>query len=123
MENLWEISNHDAKGDVVGWTDVWWCSLGLGQQMGVYKLVRRVGQGGVFLAERTDGEFLQQVAIKLVPPGSDSNEVLSRFRTERQTLAGLDHPNIVKLLDGGSTPGGLPYLVMDSAEGSAIDQG
>ncbi len=96
-----------------------------GRQLGVYQLVRRVGQGGmaaVFLAERNDGEFRQQVAIKLVSPGSDTDEVLSRFRTERQTLAGLDHPNIVKLLDGGSTPEGLPYLVMDYVEGSAIDR-
>jgi serine/threonine protein kinase len=94
----------------------------IGRQMGVYQLVRRVGQGGmaaVFLAERTDGEFRQQVAIKLVSPGTDSIEVLSRFRTERQTLVGLDHPNIGKLLDGGSTPEGLPYLVMDYVEGIA----
>jgi len=96
-----------------------------GRQLGVYKLVKRVGQGGmaaVYLAVRADGEFRQQVAIKLIRPGLDSDEVLSRFRNERQTLAGLDHPNIVKLLDGGSTPEALPYLVMDYVEGSPIDQ-
>jgi len=76
----------------------------------------------VYLAERADGEFRQQVAIKLIRPGLDSDEVLRRFRNERQTLAGLDHPNIVKLLDGGSTPEGLPYLAMDYVEGSPIDQ-
>ncbi len=96
-----------------------------GRQLGVYKLVRRVGQGGmaaVYLAVRADGEFRQQVAIKLIRSGLDSGEVLRRFRNERQTLAGLDHPNIVKLLDGGSTPEGLPYLVMDYVEGSPIDE-
>jgi serine/threonine protein kinase len=67
----------------------------------------------VYLAVRADGEFRQQVAIKLIRPGLDSGEVLRRFRNERQTLAALDHPNVVKLLDGGSTPEGLPYLVMD----------
>jgi serine/threonine protein kinase/Tfp pilus assembly protein PilF len=96
-----------------------------GRHLGVYELKRRVGQGGmaaVFLAVRADGEYRQQVAIKLVLPGLEKDEILSRFRKERQTLAGLDHPNIVKLLDGGSTPEGLPYLVMDYVEGSPIDK-
>ena len=96
-----------------------------GRRFGAYQLVRRVGEGGmavVFLAVRADGEFRQQVTIKLVRPGLDSGEVLARFRNERQTLAGLDHPNIVKLLDGGSTQEGLPYLVMDYVEGSPIDE-
>ena len=69
-----------------------------------------------------DRAHRQQVAIKLVRAGLDSDEVLSRFRNERQTLAGLDHPNIVKLLDGGSSPEGTPYLVMDYVEGSPIDE-
>jgi serine/threonine protein kinase len=97
----------------------------VGRRLGVYKLMRRVGQGGmagVYLAVRTDGEFRQQVAIKLVRAGLDSNEVLSRFRNERQTLSGLDHPNIVKLLDGGSTAERTPYLVMDYVEGTPIDE-
>jgi eukaryotic-like serine/threonine-protein kinase len=96
----------------------------VGRRLGAYKLTRRVGQGGmaaVYQAVRADGEFQQQVAIKLVQPGLDSEEVLKRFRNERQTLAGLDHPNIVKLLDGGSAPDGAPYLVMDYVEGSPID--
>jgi serine/threonine protein kinase/tetratricopeptide (TPR) repeat protein len=97
----------------------------IGRHLGVYELRRRVGQGGmaaVFLAVRADGEYRQQVAIKLVLPGLEKDEVLSRFRKERQTLAGLDHPNIVKLLDGGSTPEGLPYLAMDYVEGTSIDK-
>ena len=96
----------------------------IGRHLGAYRLERRVGQGGmaaVFLAARADGEFRHQVAIKLVLPGSERDEILERFRKERQTLAGLDHPNIVKLLDGGSTPEGLPYLVMDYVEGSPLD--
>jgi serine/threonine protein kinase len=96
-----------------------------GRHLGVYELRRRVGQGGmaaVFLAVRADGEYRQQVAIKLVLPGLEKDKILSRFRKERQTLAGLDHPNIVKLLDGGSTAEGLPYLVMDYVEGSPIDK-
>src|ERR1700676_378826 len=97
----------------------------VGRQLGAYKLVRRVGQGGmaaVFLAVRADDEYRKQVAVKLVQPGLDSRDLLNRFRNERQTLAGLDHPNIVKLLDGGSTSEGLPFLVMDYVEGSPIDE-
>ena len=97
----------------------------VGRQLGAYKIVRRIGQGGmaaVFLAVRADDEYRKQVAIKLVPPGLDSATCSSRFRNERQTLAGLDHPNIVKLLDGGSTPEGVPFLVMDYVEGSLIDE-
>ena len=97
----------------------------VGRQLGAYKLMRRVGQGGmaaVFLAARADDEYHKQVAVKLVQPGLDSRDLLNRFRTERQTLAGLDHPNIVKLLDGGSTPDGMPFLVMDYVEGKPIDE-
>jgi serine/threonine protein kinase len=97
----------------------------VGRQLGDYKLERRIAQGGmaaVFLASRADDEYRTQVAVKLVQPGLDSRDLLNRFRNERQTLAGLDHPNIVKLLDGGSTPEGLPFLVMDYVEGSPIDK-
>jgi len=97
----------------------------VGRQFGAYKLLRRIGQGGmaaVFLASRADDEYRKLVAVKLVQPGLNSRDLLNRFRNERQTLAGLDHPNIVKLLDGGSTPEGLPFLVMDYVEGSPIDE-
>src|SRR5271169_3839269 len=97
----------------------------VGRHLGAYKLVRRLGQGGmaaVFLAVRADDEYQKEVAVKLVQPGLDGGDLLNRFRNERQTLAGLDHPNIVKLLDGGSTPEGLPFLVMDYVEGSPIDE-
>jgi len=93
-------------------------------RLGAYKLVRRLGQGGmaaVFLAERADDAYQKEVAVKLVRPGLDSQDVLSRFRHERQTLASLDHPNIVRLLDGGTTPEGSPFLVMEYVEGRPID--
>ena len=96
-----------------------------GRRLGAYKVVRCIGQGGmaaVFLATRADDEYQKQVAIKLVHQGLDSRELLSRFRKERQTLADLDHPNIVKLLDGGSTQEGAPFLVMDYVEGTPIDE-
>jgi eukaryotic-like serine/threonine-protein kinase len=75
----------------------------------------------VFLAVCADDEYHKPVANKVVQPGLDSHNLLSRFRSERQTLAGLDHPNIVRLLDGGSTREGLPFLVMDFVEGCPID--
>jgi serine/threonine protein kinase/Tfp pilus assembly protein PilF len=96
----------------------------VGRHLGAYKLIRRLGQGGmaaVYLAARADDEFRKQAAVKIVQPGLDSQNLLKRFRNERQTLAGLDHPNIVKLLDGGSTPEGFPFLVMDYLEGCPID--
>jgi non-specific serine/threonine protein kinase/serine/threonine-protein kinase len=73
--------------------------------------------GMVYLAERADEQFQKQVAIKLVRPGLDTQEITVRFRHERQTLAALEHPNIVRLLDGGTTDDGTPYLVMDYVEG------
>src|SRR3974390_2330795 len=96
-----------------------------GHRCGAYQLVKRIAQGGmaaVFLAVRADDEYQKEVAIKLLQPGSDSPELLHRFQKERQTLAGLDHPNVVKLLDGGSTPEGWPFLVMDDVEGSPIGE-
>ena len=97
----------------------------IGRQLGAYQIVREIGHGGmavVFLAERADQEYRKRVAIKMVKLGVDSKEILSRFRNERQTLAALDHPNIVKLVDGGSTEEGWPYLVMEYVEGIPIDE-
>ena len=96
----------------------------IGRRVGAYKISQRIGRGGmatVYLASRADQQYEKQVAIKILLPELDSEELLSRFRNERQTLAKLDHPNIVKLLDGGSTDEGLPYLVMDYVEGAPID--
>jgi eukaryotic-like serine/threonine-protein kinase len=95
----------------------------LGRRIGPYQIVRQIGSGGmgaVYLAERVD-EFRRQVALKLMRPGMDSRAVVSRFRYERQILAGLDHPNIAKLLDGGATDDARPYFVMEYVEGMPID--
>jgi len=92
-------------------------------RVGAYRLVRKLGHGGmgtVFLAERDDGQYKADVAIKLVQPGMDTDFVLARFRRERQTLARLQHPNIARLLDGGNTESGLPYIVMEYIEGPRI---
>jgi serine/threonine protein kinase len=91
-----------------------------GKQIGKYKTVKLLGEGGmgaVFLAERTDGEFEQQVAIKLLKQGFVSKIALNRFISERQILARLHHRFIAQLLDGGTTDEGVPYLVMEYVEG------
>ena len=96
-----------------------------GQCIGPYKILRRVGSGGmgsVYAAARVDQQFHKLVALKVVKRGMDSEEILRRFRNERQVLAGLEHPNIARLLDGGTTEQGLPYLVMEYVEGTPIDQ-
>ncbi len=67
--------------------------------------------GAVFPARRADAEFRKEVAVKLVKRGMDTDFILKRFRNERQILAHLDHPNIARLLDGGTTTDGLPYFV------------
>src|SRR5207237_7185367 len=76
----------------------------------------------VYLASRADDEFRKRVAIKLLAHGLIAEELVLRFRNERQTLAALEHPNIVRLLDGGTADDGLPYLVMDYVEGLPIDE-
>ena len=91
--------------------------------VGPYRLIRELGRGGmgtVFLAERDDDQYKASVAIKLVRPGMDTEFILARFRRERQTLARLQHPNIARLLDGGTTSDGLPYIVMEYVDGNAI---
>jgi len=76
----------------------------------------------VYLAVRADQQFRKRVAVKIIHPGSETAGLVSRFRNERQTLAALDHSNIVKLLDGGMSDEGSPYLVMDYVEGLPIDE-
>lgn len=94
-------------------------------RVGPYEILRELGRGGmgaVYLAARADDQYRKQVAIKLVLRDRENANVLDRFRRERQILANLDHPNIALLLDGGATPEGLPYLVMEYVEGRAIDE-
>ncbi len=94
-----------------------------GRRIGSYRVVRELGRGGmgaVFLAERADDEFQKEVAIKLLKRGTDTDEVLRRFRAEREILARLDHPNIARLLDAGTTDDGLPYFVMEYVSGARV---
>jgi eukaryotic-like serine/threonine-protein kinase len=94
-----------------------------GERVGAYVIVRELGRGGmgtVFLAERADGQFEKQVAIKILSRGADTAEILRRFRAERQILAKLDHPNIARLLDAGTTDDGLPYFIMDYIVGAPV---
>ncbi len=85
-------------------------------------LIGEGGMGSVYRAVRADQQYEQQVAIKIVRRGLDTAFALSRFRAERQILANLDHPHIGRLLDGGATETGLPYLVMELIEGEPIDR-
>ena len=97
-------------------------SRNIGRRIGPYRITSHLGEGGmgvVYLAERID-EYQQHVAIKLVRPGMASHMVVSRFRHERQILAVLVHPNITRLLDGGATDEGQPYLVMEYVDGTPI---
>ncbi|HEV7743496.1 MAG TPA: protein kinase [Pyrinomonadaceae bacterium] len=95
----------------------------IGQCIGPYEIMRELGHGGmgtVYLAGRADDQYRKQVAIKVVNRGMDTDLILRRFMMERQILANLEHPNIARLLEGGSTPDGLPYFVMESVSGEPI---
>ncbi|CAN5600643.1 hypothetical protein BH18VER1_BH18VER1_11800 [soil metagenome] len=94
-----------------------------GRHFGPYEVVREIGRGGlgsVYLAVRSDGEYRKEVALKLIRRGLDTGDILRRFRNERQILAQLDHPNIARLIDGGTTDDGLPYFVMEFVKGDPI---
>lgn len=96
----------------------------IGSRIGAYKVLRSIGHGGmgaVYLAERDDEQYHQQVAIKLIRPGIGGDAVRRRFRNEMQILADLNHSNIARLFDGGETTDGIPYLVMEYVEGISID--
>jgi serine/threonine protein kinase/Tfp pilus assembly protein PilF len=95
-----------------------------GRRIGPYRVLRTLGAGGmgeVYLAERADAEFEQQVAIKVVHGGAVGRGASSRFKIERQILAQLDHPNIAHLLDGGTLPDETAYIVMEYVDGTPID--
>ena len=98
-------------------------TLRVGQVLGDYRIVEVIGEGGmgtVYRAIRADAEYEQAVAIKIVRGGFDSTSLAERFRQERQILANLNHPNIARLLDGGTTADGLPYLVMEFIAGQPL---
>ncbi len=92
--------------------------------VGPYALERELGEGGmgtVYLAARADQQFEMKVAIKVIRAGPGSKALIERFYRERQILAGMEHPNIARLLDGGLTEDGRPYLVMDFVAGTRLD--
>ncbi|HEV7928619.1 MAG TPA: serine/threonine-protein kinase, partial [Nitrosospira sp.] len=94
-----------------------------GTQVGNYLILDELGSGGmgsVFLAERADGAFAHQVALKLIKRGMDSDAVLGRFLNERRILASLEHPNIARLFDGGTTEDGLPFFAMECVRGRQV---
>lgn len=100
--------------------------LAPGDRIGVYEILEEIGHGGmgvVYLARRADQEFEKRVAIKVARLGMAGDPLLRRFRSERQIIASLDHPNIARLLDGGTTPDGEPYLVMEYVEGRTLPNG
>ena len=98
--------------------------LNLGEQIGPYKLLQKIGEGGmgiVYMAEQTV-PVRRKVALKIIKPGADSKQVLARFSAERQALSLMDHPNIAKVLDVGATESGRPYFVMELVKGRSITQ-
>jgi len=101
-------------------------SEGPGSRVQAYQLLKLIGEGGmgkVYLAARADDQYSKQVAIKLLQAGfAQTTVMLLRFRSERQILADLDHPNIARLLDGGATPSGLPFLAMEYVDGIPIHE-
>lgn len=97
----------------------------LGARVGAYELVRSIatgGMGAVYLARRADGQFEQEVAVKLLNRRVVTQSAIRTFRAEQQALARLAHPNIARMFDGGLTEDGLPYIVMDYVDGRRIDQ-
>jgi len=94
-----------------------------GERIGPYRVSRLIGRGGrgaVYEAERDEEQFQQQVALKIIKREVDTDFVRDRFLRERQILASLDHPHVARLFDGGATPDGLPYFVMESVAGDSI---
>ena len=118
---------HTLAGEVVGplfGTAEAETHLAPGQAVGPYRIVEPIGRGGmgvVYLAERADGHFRKRVALKVVKRGMDTDEIVGRFRHERQILARLEHPNVARLLDGGVTEDGRPYFVMECVDGEPLD--
>jgi eukaryotic-like serine/threonine-protein kinase len=112
------LAFHTASGEFLEFAEETGDSLPT--QIGSYRLVCELDRGGmsrVWLAERSDGEFNRQVAIKFLGDGIFGDDVRRRFRQERQLLASFDHPNIVKLIDGGVLEDGRPYLIAEWIEG------
>jgi non-specific serine/threonine protein kinase/serine/threonine-protein kinase len=124
-------SNLEVRGEVESMLAAHGPALGFllpdappsGRRFGSYRITGELGRGGmgaVFLAERDDDQFQKQVAIKVIAVSAENPEMLRRFRSERQILATLEHPNIARLLDSGVSNDGLPFIVMEYIEGTPI---
>ncbi|HEU4724496.1 MAG TPA: serine/threonine-protein kinase, partial [Candidatus Eisenbacteria bacterium] len=122
------LASHDAAGEFLepGSLPIEMPAVSLpeapkpGQSVGSWKVVRPLAEGGmgvVYLVEREDGQYQQRGALKFIRHGLATDEMVRRFRRERQILASLDHPNMARLLDGGTTSEGLPWLVMEYVDG------
>lgn len=121
-EGFFESLSDDIGTALPAEVDEAWAS---GKQIGPYRLLSVLGIGGmgsVFLAERSDGLFDRQVALKVVPLDLSRPDIISRFENERRVLARLVHPSIAQLLDAGITDDGRPYFVMEYVQGTALDQ-
>lgn len=117
---LEQLAALEAADLMAGPPGVW-----IGRRLGHYKLLEEIGEGGmgvVYRAVRADGMYDIQVAVKLMRSGLSTDFFISRFRNERQILAGLEHPNIARLIDGGVTEEGLPYVVLEFVSGMPIDE-
>lgn len=100
-------------------------SAAVGRRLGPWRLEEEIGRGGmgvVYRAVRVEGDFQQTVAVKVLPGALFSPDRAERFRNERRILAGLEHPNIARILDGGATPEGVPYVVMEYVDGLPVDE-
>lgn len=122
------IAAHDGAGSFLETGAVAWAAEAdplLGARLGAYRIESEIGRGGmgvVYAALRDDDAFHRRAAVKVVRPGLDTAAVLHRFQAERRILAGLEHPGIAQILDGGSTPDGRPYFVLEHVEGRRIDR-
>jgi non-specific serine/threonine protein kinase/serine/threonine-protein kinase len=117
------LAAHEQSSDFLAQPPALPRSIGIGDRLGAYRVIEQIGRGGmgiVYRATRDDGDFSHDVAIKLIDPGLHSEGILRRFRAERSILAMLNHPHIVRLLDGGSAPDGSPYLVMEHVVGTSL---
>jgi WD40 repeat protein/serine/threonine protein kinase len=123
-------STHATKGpqspltEIDGWSDLGAIDVSTHPLVGPYRLLEEIGQGGmgtVYMAQQTK-PIKRQVALKVIKPGMDSNEVIARFEAERQALGMMEHPNIAKALDGGTTELGRPFFVMELVRGVPITQ-
>lgn len=122
-ENLMQLSMVEYLKDFIASDELGEHNL-VGQNIGVYKIVRELGYGGmgaVYQAERTDGKFEQQVALKLLKREMNTAALRRRFGQEREILASLEHPNIARLLDAGTTDDKIPYFAMEFVEGLPIN--